>query len=269
MSIEALASGGEGVLFVLFGVFITIVMVVGLVQGSSRKNNLQIIARKFQGRVTGSWLSDTDLEMIVDGVPAHLSCHSGSKNRSAFTRMRFNATPPGRLRIVPDGFWESLKRAFGSEDLQVGDPIFDPLFVIQGTPVEWVRATLDPATRARLTRMHGLGAGFFQSSSVSLEAGPAGVVVAVPRNLVGEVVHLEAFISDSIELFRRIRGGAEAGIKFLTTKECARQGRCPVCEHPFDAKVRTCEACATPHHADCWDYFGGCSTYACARRGGR
>jgi hypothetical protein len=269
MHLHALASSSDGVAFLFFGAFVLIAIVVWIVQSSRRKNNLEIVARKFQGRVTTAWLAETDLELTVDGTPAHLSYYPGSKNRSAFTRIRFDARPPGRLRLVPDGFWESLKRAFGSEDLQVGNPTFDPLFIIQGAPVEWVRQTLDPATQARIVRLHGLGTGFLKGKSVSLEAGPAGVVVGVPRNLVGEVDQLEAFIHDSIAVFRRIREPVETVIQFLPASEYTRQGLCPVCEHPFDGNLRKCEACATPHHADCWEYFGGCSTYACAKRGGK
>ncbi|MBI4859248.1 MAG: hypothetical protein HY815_03105 [Candidatus Riflebacteria bacterium] len=29
-----------------------------------------------------------------------------------------------------------------------------------------------------------------------------------------------------------------------------------------------CESCETPHHRDCWEYAGGCSTYACPRSHG-
>lgn len=28
--------------------------------------------------------------------------------------------------------------------------------------------------------------------------------------------------------------------------------------------VVSCPSCATPHHEDCWEYLGGCSTFGCA-----
>ena len=39
-------------------------------------------------------------------------------------------------------------------------------------------------------------------------------------------------------------------------------GECPVCGTVMAASVR-CEACRTPHHSECWQYMGRCSTYAC------
>lgn len=41
---------------------------------------------------------------------------------------------------------------------------------------------------------------------------------------------------------------------------------CQVCLHPLAVRVVYCDGCVTPHHKECWDYLGGCSTYACLRR---
>lgn len=41
---------------------------------------------------------------------------------------------------------------------------------------------------------------------------------------------------------------------------------CQVCLHPLAVRVVYCSGCVTPHHRECWDYLGGCSTYACLRR---
>lgn len=41
---------------------------------------------------------------------------------------------------------------------------------------------------------------------------------------------------------------------------------CQICMNLLQARVVYCEGCVTPHHKECWDYLGGCSTYACLRR---
>ncbi len=38
---------------------------------------------------------------------------------------------------------------------------------------------------------------------------------------------------------------------------------CQVCGEPLVTGVVHCPRCATPHHADCWSYNGGCSIYGC------
>jgi TM2 domain-containing membrane protein YozV len=41
---------------------------------------------------------------------------------------------------------------------------------------------------------------------------------------------------------------------------------CPYCRAPFEPEeeVKVCEACATPHHADCYAENGGCTVFGCA-----
>lgn len=51
--------------------------------------------------------------------------------------------------------------------------------------------------------------------------------------------------------------------------------RCPVCGTGFEGEGvvpgvrRDCPRCATPHHADCWDWSGGCGVFACTVEPGR
>ena len=43
---------------------------------------------------------------------------------------------------------------------------------------------------------------------------------------------------------------------------------CMVCCEPVDQDTNSivCDACETPHHVECWDYFGGCSTFGCTEK---
>lgn len=41
---------------------------------------------------------------------------------------------------------------------------------------------------------------------------------------------------------------------------------CPYCRCGFEGEeALTCEACATPHHADCYAENGGCTVFGCAK----
>src|SRR5215469_14697985 len=42
---------------------------------------------------------------------------------------------------------------------------------------------------------------------------------------------------------------------------------CPYCRSPFEPgeETVTCEACATPHHADCYAENAGCTVFGCAK----
>ena len=45
---------------------------------------------------------------------------------------------------------------------------------------------------------------------------------------------------------------------------------CPYCLSPFFRSSRAviCRVCGTPHHADCWQENGGCTTYGCTQAPG-
>jgi len=40
--------------------------------------------------------------------------------------------------------------------------------------------------------------------------------------------------------------------------------RCPVCGDLFEEPPWRCHLCETPHHRECWEWSGRCSTFACA-----
>lgn len=42
---------------------------------------------------------------------------------------------------------------------------------------------------------------------------------------------------------------------------------CPYCRSPIEAEDESvlCEACATPHHADCYAENGGCTVFGCSK----
>lgn len=255
-------------LFALVVIVVVVLMIAASGAAALRRRNLEEVGRPWRGVVTEGWFQHTTLEMAVDGTPAQLSYHSGSKNSAAFTRLRFRRPFGTRLRVVPDGLWETIKKAFWSQDLQVGDRDFDAAFVIQGYPTAWVRRVLDAPLRNRIRYLAEMGSGFLRGPSVTLEAGPTGLLIALPRDIVGDRSVLQAFLAAGIEIFRALHAPADEGITFVTVEEVVADGRCPVCEHPFAEPPRRCAGCATPHHPDCWAYFGGCSTYGCSARGG-
>lgn len=43
----------------------------------------------------------------------------------------------------------------------------------------------------------------------------------------------------------------------------AAHGGCPVCGDRLEGAVVACEECQVPHHSECWNFAGRCSTYGC------
>ncbi len=264
-----LASRDNGAGCAVFFVVMTIVVLVALFKKGKRKGNLQAAAERFQGAVVPSFWSGDRVEFAVDGVPAEVTYHAGSKNRSSFTRIRFQFTPPGYLRLVPEGLFTSLRKAFGAQDIEFGEPGFDKSFLVQGSPEAWVREILDGDTRRRITRLAEMGASFWRGAHVNIDGGPGGVTIFCHRNFVDDRSRLDTFLDEAVAIFRHLRTPVTEGITILSAEEHAGRGECPVCASALDASPHRCPTCGTPHHHDCWEYFGGCAIYGCARRGGR
>jgi len=293
---------GSALIFLALGRGETVTSIVASIVGSAvcaalvlfpawnRLLNLRAVARRFGGTLTRGFLSNPVIRLNVDGTPAELTWHAGggadrppwmqiplsprrSRSRHVhddlpWTRMRFLGTPPLLLRIVPEGLFASLRKAFGSEDLQTGDPAFDGRFLVQGSPAARALEALDGKTRRRLLHLDRIGTPLLQKGGVSLDAGPAGVTFFSYLCLAEDREELALFIRQSIEIYCRLRAIAPAEAR-PAAKEEAAAGHCPVCGGAVDATARSCGECSAAHHRDCWQYFGGCATCGASPKPGK
>lgn len=60
--------------------------------------------------------------------------------------------------------------------------------------------------------------------------------------------------------------GADTGIEIVASEGGVETIQCGVCGEGLGGPTTRCRVCTTPHHSDCWDFFGGCSVYACEGR---
>lgn len=88
--------------------------------------------------------------------------------------------------------------------------------------------------------------------------------------LLFELEEMDAFVTRALEVF-------QAGLAlpppvpeevpglFLVDMlyEAGRGARCGVCGEEASQRRVACAKCATPHHAECWEYQGGCSVFGC------
>jgi hypothetical protein len=79
-----------------------------------------------------------------------------------------------------------------------------------------------------------------------------------------EARDLVRFASLCLQLAQHARVFAErdTGIRILETPGPS-AGLCQICGADLGGEVVACTLCATPHHRDCWEYAGVCSTYGC------
>lgn len=85
----------------------------------------------------------------LDGIPVSLvhHVHYGNKGRRYY-RHEAMATIPmhtGDLVVSRQGFLESIGKMLGGQDIQIGDPRFDPRFVVRTGYPDAVRTALTPS----------------------------------------------------------------------------------------------------------------------------
>ena len=128
------------------------------------------------------------------------------------------------------------------------------------------RAILDGPTRQAITDLRDLLANGHLHWSAS-----GSRILIRKRDVIREYPDLSLFARLCDSLYERLLHvwERENGIEILEgpPEPSEDAPRCQVCSHPMapDSKVR-CRRCRTPHHPDCWDFNGGCATFACGEK---
>lgn len=232
-------------------------------QNRARADVLGSLGQQWQGRVIqGSFATEPRLEIRVDGIPGEVTFKSGRNPK--WTKVHFNWPSRQRLRITPEGFTSWLRTLIGGTDVRVGDPAFDATYWIESSDHTWARDVLTASVRRGMLKLREVSE-WFGSTVVTVDLGPAGLVLKVERILVDEPVALERFVELAILILTEARGAGESAGIVIAAVETKIGSDCPVCGHPV-SNEKSCPQCRTPHHEDCWKYSGGCAIFGCAAR---
>lgn len=158
------------------------------------------------------------------------------------------------IQVAPAGLWHDLQSMFGRHDFQVGDPEFDPAFQVATSNREFALRVLSPAIRGLLRNAALFGRFVWRLSR-------AGFLFRAP-GWPESRTDLDRWLVVSFQLLDAL----PTPPKPVYPPEA----RCQVCGVSLsEGKVVTCRRCATPHHKDCWEFNGRCSTFACGEIGAR
>ena len=177
-----------------------------------------------------------------------------------WTEFMFNtaslATAP--LQVRTGGLWHDLKNLLGFHDLRVGDPAFDDRFDVSAGEPGMAVAILTPAVRSILGHVSIYG-------DFSWRISRAGFLLRI-HGQPATSKELDGWLGSAFQLLDALPGAAHADRVQLDRVEIAIDGdsSCQVCGASLaQGAVVRCATCATPHHRDCWEFNGRCSTFAC------
>jgi hypothetical protein len=263
---------GSAFLLMFFGVLILGTIYFIRLGHRSRGVLLASLAGRWNGRVIEGGLFRSDrLEIQVDEIPGLVTFAENSSRTqlsTGWTRVHFDWPSERRLRVAPEGVSTRIRRFLGGSDLEFDDPAFDERFWVESSHPTWGRTLLDPEIRKSMVRLGWSPTGPFKDELI-LDVGPGGVSLRMSRVMVDDAVSLGSIIELGISILQKARGLADAvGVVLETTREMSGSS-CPVCGHPVAGDGLPCATCRTPHHRDCWKYFGGCAIFACGVRARR
>lgn len=258
--------------------FLFVVVMVGLLiawhafQSQQRNQILQRIAQRYRGKlVDGGLFSLSQIRLRFHDYPAVLKYIRHGEHG---WHTQFQITWPDRnvrCELYPQNVISALRKFLGMEDIEIGSPQFDNSFLISGNSRAAVRELLSAEVQAIIFRM-----GNMRSCTVAerkdVHVQFVGGVLTVTRpTYLSTFAQLTEFINLCAELFQAALATRESGITFVATaaeaaEPDAVESQCQICGEALAADIVYCSSCKTPHHRECWEYFGSCSTYACGQK---
>ena len=203
------------------------------------------------------------------GSRALLSIYESSDPSPQFYTQLTFTIPQGwthRLEIFPQRYHENDVKYLNVDDIKVGDPHFDPRYVIKSDDEVFVREFLEPRVQKAVDDLRAL----LGNDKILISINSSRLMVR-KQGIVGELPDLTVFSDLSLVVYDRlyVAWQRESGIEILDDHpaDTAAVPVCQVCGGPIPADNRVyCRRCKTPHHKDCWEFNGLCSTFACGEK---
>ncbi|HXX95015.1 MAG TPA: RING finger protein, partial [Planctomycetota bacterium] len=146
------------------------------------------------------------------------------------------------------------------------DPVFDPRYVIKSDHADFVREFLEPRVQKAIEDLRALRG----NDKILISINSARLMVR-KEGIVGSLPDLTVLADLAFVVYDRlyVTWQRESGIEILDEgpPDPTATPICQVCGSPIPADYRVyCRRCRTPHHRDCWEFNGQCSTYACGEK---
>ena len=232
------------------------------------KEGFRRLAVEYHGELfPGDLLRGPSVRFSYHGAHILVDTHStGDQFPRHYTQLRAS-WPDARLRChisLQNRLSSWSKKMLGLQDIEIGSPDFDRDYLISGNDVFAVRDLLTDRVRACIGHLRWLMGNDDIYVSIT-----GGAMVIKKRGPKGDYLKLTHFTSMALDLFDEAIGALTPGVDFgqLELSAPDLEGAiCQVCGELLQSQIVQCRSCGTPHHEECWEYFGMCSTYGCGQR---
>ncbi len=166
-----------------------------------------------------------------------------------------------RCEIYPESSEVQRRSLPGMENLS-GDADSGSHFAVQANDPDKAERLLSDAVQSQINQLYRFSHGH------DIYVAIAGGVMVVRK--------LGQFQRDSLRRLTRMVAAlhdqalvaAESAMTMLgeAANDALDTAICEICGEAIDYDVVLCSRCKTPHHRDCWEYYGACSIYACGEK---
>lgn len=257
-----------GVMIVIIGGILLLVIAFAWSAHTEFNRELHRFARSWRGHVERSHaFAHPRITLKLGESPAVLE-YSGGGDDGVRTHLQISLYDVRvRLELRPQGLAQRLGKYLGMQDIEIGSPAFDSAFIIQGSDERQIRECLTPAVQESVLKVAKCGKhGRFD---LHLQLGSGSLRITKHEHITS-AAELSNFVRCCFELLVQLQKPLSAGIEFVeSTRQSTaalQETECQVCGDPLLEKVVHCMKCKTPHHLDCWQYFGSCSVYGCGQK---
>jgi hypothetical protein len=208
------------------------------------------------------------VSFVHQGARALLSVYEAGDHAGPLHTQLTYTVPEGwpyRLEIYPHRRPED--GGPGASDIQIGEPDFDARYVIKSNDEKFAREFLDGAARQSVEELRQL----LGNDRILVSMNPSRLMIR-KESVIDTLETLESLadqagrLHDRIDLFWQ----RASGIEILDGPASPDDGAlvvCQICGSKIASETKVvCRRCGTPHHEDCWEFNGRCSTYACGEK---
>ena len=150
--------------WILLGV-VALLVAAGIVIGTKRQ--LDAINRAWQtaaetlgfSLVPGTWRGGPTMTGLLDGAPAEIHSYTKSTGKSSTRYTRYTVSFPSigiGLRLQRQSGMGMFLKVLGTQDIVIGEPVFDEAFIVQASDPQAARAVLGAGTTMVLNRLIAL-----------------------------------------------------------------------------------------------------------------
>ena len=249
---------------VTIAVALFVIVIVKSIRSNQINNVYARLARRYRGQVhRGGLFHMPHLRFVYKG--AHVlvdTLYSSFPNRLR-SETQFHISWPDHhlnLQISPARLIVRLRNLLAHSLVRLGSPHFDRRFHVMGNDPEGVRQFMSGGVQHIVDSLRQS----LHSSNLRISLSHGILVIRRP-GMLRDYDDLERLTRLGSELFDQAMLTRLAGIEIVAESSVVVSGdaQCKICGEDIHANVVYCLKCRTPHHHDCWQYYGACSTYGC------